>query len=342
MTKQLITCNICKKSFNGFGGLGTHLSKKIHDISLIEYYNLYLKKENEGKCIVCGNMTKLKNISEGYRPTCGLGCSRKMMHLPESRLKSKTTCLRKYGSENPASLSWVKKKISNAQKNRFANPKEREKTSITTKQAMWKLDVREKYLRARSVPLSEETHHKMSLAAKNRLNDPIIRKKIYTSVRNQKISNSKIEYWKNRPDEKKRFGNNWKIWKERDEIGWRRHLQMASKKGFAKIFRNYGETILETKMYKFLEDKQIKFEKQYELDWKFYDAYLPDYNLLLEFDGLFWHKETLEECQYPFQIQAYYNDRKKDEIAKTNNIPLFRIRENEHPKKILELIGKKL
>ena len=94
-------------------------------------------------------------------------------------------------------------------------------------------------------------------------------------------------------------------------------------------------------MYNFLQLNNIKFEKRYELDQKQYDAYLPDYNILLEFDGKFWHKQSLEECTYSFQIFNFYNDRRKDEIAKKYNIPLFRIKEDEPQEKILEYINLK-
>ena len=43
-------------------------------------------------------------------------------------------------------------------------------------------------------------------------------------------------------------------------------------------------------------------------------------------------------CKYPFQKNSYYNDRHKDEIAKKHGIPLFRIREDESPEKILECL----
>ena len=43
--------------------------------------------------------------------------------------------------------------------------------------------------------------------------------------------------------------------------------------------------------------------------------------------------------EFPFQKNSFYNDITKNEIAKNHNIPLFRIRENENPEKILEYIN---
>jgi very-short-patch-repair endonuclease len=54
-------------------------------------------------------------------------------------------------------------------------------------------------------------------------------------------------------------------------------------------------------MYNFLLKSGIRFEKRYELGHRQYDAYLPDHNILLEFDGEFWHRKSLDECKYSFQ-----------------------------------------
>ena len=144
------------------------------------------------------------------------------------------------------------------------------------------------------------------------INDPTLKSRLYTKERNEKLSKSKKHYWNTHPEERKRIMN---IWKDRKE------------------------TSLEVKMYKFLEDNKIKFEKKYELNQKQYDAYLTDYNVLLEFDGEFWHKQSLNECKYTFQIMNFYNDINKNEIAKKHNIQLLRIRENDDPQIIIEYIN---
>jgi len=68
-----MNCKICNKKIKSFNGLGTHISR-IHKISTKEYYNKFLKKENEGIC-ECGKETNFNNINIGYREFCSIKCA---------------------------------------------------------------------------------------------------------------------------------------------------------------------------------------------------------------------------------------------------------------------------
>lgn len=64
-------CKICGKEFNGFVGLSVHLTKEHKDIiTKKEYYDKFLKKENEGKCHFCENEAIFKDIIKGYHKIC--------------------------------------------------------------------------------------------------------------------------------------------------------------------------------------------------------------------------------------------------------------------------------
>ncbi|MDD3628151.1 MAG: hypothetical protein PHV06_12625 [bacterium] len=65
-------CEICGLEFKS---LGCHLSA--HNITTEEYYIKYLKKEEEGFCFFCGNATKFKSFSQGFRKYCNERCSGK-------------------------------------------------------------------------------------------------------------------------------------------------------------------------------------------------------------------------------------------------------------------------
>lgn len=301
-------CEICNKNCDGYKSLGTHISKSHGAVK--NYYDLFLKKENDGVCKMCGKETKFYKLNIGYRTTCSRNCSRKMMYTNESRNKYKTTMLNKYGVENPSQINGVGEIISKKAKIRLSNPNERKRISKLTKEAMSNLDVKEKILNNRT-PWSAEQRKKHSEIMKLKHLDPNFRKKLYTEERNKKISNSKKEYWNSHPEERKRIMN---IWKDR------------------------SETSLEIKMYNFLEQNNINFEKRYVLENKQYDAYLPTHNLLLEFDGEFWHPKSLEECKYYTQILNYHNDIEKNKIAERNGFRLIRIRENSIPKTIQEIL----
>lgn len=94
----------------------------------------------------------------------------------------------------------------------------------------------------------------------------------------------------------------------------------------------------ESRMYLILDNEKIKYVSQYEVGGKYYDAYLPDYNVLLEFDGHYFHKTTYKECVYPIQKRNLRNDNKKNWIAKTNGYKLIRIKELDYITSIKQLL----
>lgn len=328
-------CEICNKCCNGYVGLGTHVVKNHGSVK--EYYDKYLKKSNEGKCKCCGNEVKFYKLNVGYRTTCSQNCSRKLMSGDESNFKRKNTMLKKYGVENPSQISGIGDKISEKAKLRLSDPKEKERISKLTKKAMNRPEIKKRHLEHLK-PMSDKNKKLHSDLMFKLHSNPQFKSKVYTEERNKKISKSKKEYWLKHPEEKVRVGNIWKSWKEKDESGWRKHLLNASKKGFEKIFSPTGDTSLEIKIYSMMNTENIHFIKKYELGGKIYDAYIPDKNILLEFDGEFWHKQNLEECKYSYQKDCYFNDIVKNQIAEKCGIKLIRIRENSIPKTIRELL----
>ena len=54
--------------------MSKHLSNN-HRYSPKEYYDLYLKKDNETKCVICGNETQYYMFTKGYRTTCSRKCA---------------------------------------------------------------------------------------------------------------------------------------------------------------------------------------------------------------------------------------------------------------------------
>lgn len=66
-------CKLCDKKFDSIVGLSVHLSKEHKDVSKKDYYDKYLKKEDEGKCYFCGDDAIFKDISKGYHRICKSG-----------------------------------------------------------------------------------------------------------------------------------------------------------------------------------------------------------------------------------------------------------------------------
>jgi very-short-patch-repair endonuclease len=88
-------------------------------------------------------------------------------------------------------------------------------------------------------------------------------------------------------------------------------------------------TSLERKYYLMLKNLDVYYVPQYPMGGRFYDAYLPDQNILLEFDGTFWHPKNESDVKYDFQKKAIKVDALKNEMAKKKGMKIIRIREDE-------------
>lgn len=113
-------CEICGKEFINGRFLSAHLKFEEH-ITGQDYYDTYLKKSDEGICIVCGKPTKYINFTRGYTKTCSQECNnnpinnkgknisktkqqyteQKKNEIREKRIK---TCFEKYGYKTNLSV----------------------------------------------------------------------------------------------------------------------------------------------------------------------------------------------------------------------------------------------
>lgn len=129
-----LTCLLCGKEIK-ISGFGAHL-KKTHDwqfnSNVQEYYDRYLKKENEEKCIVCGNDTKFYTVTHGYKSTCSKKCA---ANDPKRLEKIKNTCLERYGVENGGGSLQALEKIKNTCLERYGveNPYQSEEKKLKIK-----------------------------------------------------------------------------------------------------------------------------------------------------------------------------------------------------------------
>lgn len=100
-------CEICKEELKNFIALGLHLKHK-HNTNAKEYYDKYLKKENEGICPVCGKETSFQGIRLGYLKFCSSKCSN---NSPDTIYKREQTTIEHFGVKNPYQAKEVKEKI---------------------------------------------------------------------------------------------------------------------------------------------------------------------------------------------------------------------------------------
>lgn len=76
-THQNFKCEICGRDhLKTSKALLMHLIRDHRSVSHREYYNSYLKKEDEGLCKICDKPTKFENFTLGYRDCCCADCTR--------------------------------------------------------------------------------------------------------------------------------------------------------------------------------------------------------------------------------------------------------------------------
>lgn len=145
-------CKICGKEFKA----SNHIKKK-HNLTSKEYYDLYIKTENECKCKICDKPTEFLSLNNGYRSFCSVKCAQNdkevrnkvlettknnllekygvinVQQIQEVREKTKRTCLEKYGNEYAIAAKETKQKISDTQKSKLKNYKGLIKTDDVSK-----------------------------------------------------------------------------------------------------------------------------------------------------------------------------------------------------------------
>ena len=138
------TCKICNEQFKNLKALSAHFNIK-HGLIAKDYYDKYLKKDDEGECDVCGKETTYRNIGVGYLTNCSIECRNKNKTIkrdywtgklqPKDMVKKRvastnqiekqktleSTILERYGVVNITELESVKEKISVGNKGKIVN-----------------------------------------------------------------------------------------------------------------------------------------------------------------------------------------------------------------------------
>jgi hypothetical protein len=76
MEKDELICKICGFRPKNYNGFGSHI-KQYHLIETKNYYDSYIRKDNEGKCKECENESSFYNLRRGYRDHCSKSCSKR-------------------------------------------------------------------------------------------------------------------------------------------------------------------------------------------------------------------------------------------------------------------------
>jgi hypothetical protein len=109
-------CKICNKECYSKASLSMHIVKQ-HNLKAKEYYDLYIKNENEELC-VCGKIKPFLDGNRGYQKHCSNQCA---ALDKEVREKTKKTHLEKYGVDHPKKLNDFKQKDKNTKLERYGD-----------------------------------------------------------------------------------------------------------------------------------------------------------------------------------------------------------------------------
>jgi G:T-mismatch repair DNA endonuclease (very short patch repair protein) len=132
-------CQICSREFPKLVGLVTHIRRAEH-LTPSEYYNKFIRADvSEGFCVVCGKDTTFTTLERGYKKHCSSKCA---ANDPDKQLKTKNTCLKKYGTENPAQNSEIKQKQADTLQLRYGVPHYSKTNEFKDK---WKKTCQEKF-----------------------------------------------------------------------------------------------------------------------------------------------------------------------------------------------------
>jgi len=144
-------------------------------------------------------------------------------------------------------------------------------------------------------------------------NNPKRAKQISKSLKGRKHSKE------HRENHKKSVAKYWAKQENRDAARERRSKYKLNNK-----------SKLEIKFEKMLKAFNFKFNYQFLFKSHRFDFYLPDYNILIEVDGDWWHCNPKKyKPIHESQLATIKNDKKKNQIAKDNNYKLIRFWEDD-------------
>lgn len=314
-------CAIC-----GFNipskGIGSHLYHK-HNLSSKEYYDLYIKTENEEICNLpgCNNKTPFLSLSKGYKNHC---CASHATLNPKTQAKIRKTCLEKYGVLSSNQSDIVKEKMKHTLIKRYGVDNCQKCKSISDKMI--------------------KTRHKNNLE-KYGVEEPVksqdVRNKISKSTREYMLNRSqkeKDEFYHKIREIKRIHGTLSTSKPEEDFYNWL--LTIFEK---SDIYRNYSDD----SRYPFMCDFYIKSLDMFielNLFWM-HGFHWFNKNNINDVNKLNFWKEKAEQGhkQYKVAINVWVNsDLKKYNIAMKNNLKYIVLWNNEDILKFKEKIEGKL
>lgn len=307
--KPIISCALCNRSFTTIQSFSNHLghSHNINPDHKKDYYDQYMKQENEGICQKCGKPTHFQNLTRGYTKFCCKACqvsAQGNASNPIVRQKMQNTMLKRYGVKEVFMLDSVKEK---SHKNRnYKSTTNRNKTKRKTIECKTtKNKVKHKTKASEnlySLHCSFRTEEVRQKSKKTKL-------LLYgSSTYNNPNKTKETNKYKNEQFEKEYnctqigkliqlYGQGWLSLKlpklERNRAAhFIENKYIPEIELYASQYHNNRCSNKEKDLVKFIKSfykKQIIENSKHIIPPQELDIYIPDLKLAIEFDGIYWH-----------------------------------------------------
>lgn len=335
-------CEICGKCVKQ---LRRHFLKAHKDIDYkTDYYDRFLKTENDGICCVCGAVTNWK--CDKYEKTCSVKCHneyvkmqtehamqtkygvKNCMHLPYFAAKVGKTYFERTGFSNPSKNPLVVDKIKNKlekEKQRAISLQYWKHVSVDEKHANVLKMKNTKMDKYGSANYNNRNKSKITCLAKYGVEHIVQTDAVKDKIRRKICGKRKTDECKNKikkrlvmniNDKFKQLDPHFVSYKD-GETTWycdrcgknitlrhclyyqRLHNQTAICTVCNPIAEDASgvENVLYDTIREFYDGMIVQHDRSI-LNGKELDIYIPDKNLAIEFDGLYWHDERHKENTY--------------------------------------------
>ncbi len=341
---NIITCKICGTKLSVLG-MPRHLKTKHLDIqNTKDYYDKYIKSDNDGICLICRKPTKFSGLTKGYNQYCSKYCANhselRIKHIADTNKdkygcecvlgnkeiieKRNQTCIERYGSANVFSSEYGKQKIKDTNLKKYGT--EHASQSDIVKQKM-KTTCQEKY-GVDYVFQSDNFKEKSKQTCLNKygvehtFQSKEIQQKIisdYCDKNNVIPLNSLMLYAPNKCCE--HFGIKIYTYKKQNFIS--KYTNIEQLVSYSRDLEKQSGTLFEKELEEFIKSLNIDYiMRSYKIIPPMQlDCYIPSKNVAVEINGNYWHSINNG-------VNKEYHLR-KTELCQGQNIRLIHIFEYE-------------
>jgi len=259
------------------------------DMKLGQLVYLYENEMYQLPVCFCGEKVKFIKYSKGYNKFCSKSCSAKYSHMNNEIKQKRLVGLNRSNNDLKMREKMTQKLIET--KKNFSVDK---KLEINKKREKTILD---KYGVKNIATLSKKEKINKRL---NNLKENIESENYSLINFNHSDNLLEIECKKCKCGEKT-FNIDRGLFFRRRLTGVKECMNVNPKKG--------GNSKYEFEIMEILDEYKISYIHRYKIDNNEIDIYIPEYNIGIEFNGLYWHSEVYKEKNYHIDKTNYFKER---------------------------------